>query len=160
MLNKEFKFSTKWKISQIIEKIESVTTANSLNWKKKISQPYYFDGYDNSGFTLIRGGYRLGVNLISSKFIDQDTKTDIIVSTKPSFGTFAAFIIIIGLMFIVLFESNINFNLIKLVTLVILFLIPILTVYMAFLSDIKKAKLFLAEFFEIDDLSLFRDNKK
>ena len=159
MLNKEFKFSTKWKVPQIIEKIESVTTGKSLNWKKKISQPYYFSGYDNSGFTLIRSGYRLGVNLIISKFIEQESKTDIVVVTKPSFGTFVAFIFFIGLMFIFLFEYNVFFDLKKLITLVIIFLIPIVTVYLNLLSDVKKAKLFLAEFFEINDLSLFRDNK-
>jgi len=159
MLNKKFELSTKWKVSQIIEKIESVTTSKSLNWKKKIFQYYYFDEYDNSGFTLIRVGYRLGVYLISSKFIEQESKTDIIVSTKPSFGTLTTFIFIIGLMFIVLFEYNIEFDLKKLITVVILFLIPTLTVYVVFLSDVKKAKLFLADFFEIDDLSLFREIK-
>ena len=159
MLNKEFKFSTKWKVPQIIEKIESVANGKSLNWKKKISQPYYFSEYNNSGFTLIRGGYRLGVNLISSKFIKQESKTDIVVLTKPSLGTFAAFIFIIGLMFISLFEYNAMFNFKKLITLAIIFLIPILTVYVNYLFDVKKAKLFLAEFFEIDDISLIRDIK-
>ena len=159
MLDKEFIFSTKWEVSQIIEKIESVTSGKSINWKKKISQPYYFSVYNNSGFTLIRGGYRLGVNLISSKFIKQESKTDIVVLTRPSFGTFAAFIFIIGLMFISLFEYNAMFNFKKLITIAIIFLIPILTVYVNYLFDVKKAKLFLAEFFEINELSLFRDIK-
>ena len=62
-------------------------------------------------------------------------------------------------MFISLFEYNAMFNFKKLITLAIIFLIPILTVYVNYLFDVKKAKLFLAEFFEIDDISLIRDIK-
>ncbi len=160
MLNKEFKLSTKWKVSQIIEKIESVTTSKSLTGKKKRYPYYYFGEYDNSGFSFIKRDFHpLGANLFSSKFIEHEKETDIVVSIKAGFATFVQYIFFIGLISVVLFEYNIKFDIIKLITLAILYLIPTLTVYVIFLSDVKKAKLFLAEFFEIDDISLFRDYK-
>lgn len=160
MLNKKFEFSTNWKVSQIIQKLKSVTSGKSSNSKKKIGSYYYFGEFDNSGFSFIRRGYRpLGPNIFDSIFIKQETKTDIVVSTKPSFGNYVAYIFIICLIFLLLFESNIKFDLIKLITLMIIFLIPTLTVYVEFLSGVKKAKLFLAEFFEIDDISLLRNIK-
>ena len=161
MLNKEFKFSTNLEISQIIGKLEDAATGKSLNRKKKTGLYYYFDDYNNSGFSFIRRGYRpLGPNYFSSKFIEQGTKTDIVVSTKASIGNYATYIFVIVLISIALFESNIKFDFIKLITLVIIFLIPALTMYVEFLFDVKKAKLFLAEFFEIEDISLLKDIKK
>ncbi len=161
MLNKEFKFSTKWTVPQIIEKLGSVTNSKSLNMKKRIGHYYYFDKYDSSGFSFITRGFRpLSPNVFRSKFIEQETKTDIVVSTKPSIGNYVAYIFVIVLLSIALFESYIKFDLTKLLTTVIILLLPTLTIYVGFLFDIKRAKLFLAEFFEIEDVSLFRDIKK
>lgn len=160
MLNKKFEFSTNWKVSQIIEKLKIVIPGKPSNSEKKIGSYYYFSEFDNSGFSFIRRGYRpLGPSIFTSKFIEQETKTDIVVSTKPNIGNYVAYIFIIGLISIFLFESNIKFNLLKLITLAIIFLIPTLTVYVEFLSGVKKAKIFLAEFFGIDDISLIRDIK-
>ena len=156
MLNKEFKFSTLWKVPQIIEKLESITIGYSLKGKKRIG-PYYVGEYDESGFRFKRS-HPIGDCIFSSKFIEQESKTDIIVSIKPTVGSVVTFIVIIGLMLILLFESNIKYDLLKLTTLVLIFLIPALIWYIGFLTDVKRAKLFLAEFFNMKDSLLFMDN--
>ena len=152
MLNKEFKFSTQWKVSQIIEKLEGITTGKSLNGKKKIG-PYYVGEYDETGFRFKRS-HPIGDCIFSSKFIEQESKTDIIVSIKPRVGSIVTFIVIIGLMLLLLFKSNIEYDFIKLTTLVLIFLIPALIWYIGFLADVKRAKVFLMELFQREGLSL------
>ena len=152
MLNKEFKFSTQWKVSQIIEKLEGITTGKSLNGKKKIG-PYYVGEYDETGFRFKRS-HPIGDCIFSSKFIEQESKTDIIVSIKPGVGSIVTFIVIIGLMLVLLFESNIEYDFLKLTTLVLIFLIPALIWYIGFLADVKRAKVFLMELFQREGLSL------
>ena len=152
MLNKEFKFSTQWKVSQIIEKLEGITTGKSLNGKKKIG-PYYVGEYDETGFRFKRS-HPIGDCIFSSKFIEQESKTDIIVSIKPGVGSIVTFIVIIGLMLILLFEGNIEYDFLKLTTLVLIFLIPALIWYIGFLADVKRAKVFLMELFQREGLSL------
>jgi len=152
MLNKEFKFSTQWKVSQIIEKLEGITTGKSLNGKKKIG-PYYVGEYDETGFRFKRS-HPIGDCIFSSKFIEQESKTDIIVSIKPRVGSIVTFIVIIGLMLLLLFKSNIEYDFLKLTTLVLIFLIPALIWYIGFLADVKRAKVFLMELFQREGLSL------
>ena len=152
MFNKEFKFSTQWKVSQIIEKLEGITTGKSLNGKKKIG-PYYVGEYDETGFRFKRS-HPIGDCIFSSKFIEQESKTDIIVSIKPGVGSIVTLIVIIGLMLILLFESNIEYDFLKLTTLVLIFLIPALIWYIGFLADVKRAKVFLMELFQREGLSL------
>ena len=152
MLNKEFKFSTQWKVSQIIEKLEGITTGKSLNGKKKIG-PYYVGEYDETGFRFKRS-HPIGDCIFSSKFIEQESKTDIIVSIKPGVGSIVTFIVIIGLMLLLLFKSNIEYDFLKLTTLVLIFLIPALIWYIGFLADVKRAKVFLMELFQREGLSL------
>ena len=152
MLNKEFKFSTLWKVSQIIEKLEGITTGKSLNGKKKIG-PYYVGEYDETGFRFKRS-HPIGDCIFSSKFIEQESKTDIIVSIKPGVGSIVTFIVIIGLMLLLLFKSNIEYDFLKLTTLVLIFLIPALIWYIGFLADVKRAKVFLMELFQREGLSL------
>lgn len=152
MLNKEFKFSTQWKVSQIIEKLEGITTGKSLNGKKKIG-PYYVGEYDETGFRFKRS-HPIGDCIFSSKFIEQESKTDIIVSIKPGVGSIVTFIVIIGLMLLLLFKSNIEYDFLKLTTLILIFLIPALIWYIGFLADVKRAKVFLMELFQREGLSL------
>ena len=152
MLNKEFKFSTQWKVSQIIEKLEGITTGKSLNGKKKIG-PYYVGEYDETGFRFKRS-HPIGDCIFSSKFIEQESKTDIIVSIKPGVGSIVTFIVIIGLMLVLLFKSNIEYDFLKLTTLILIFLIPALIWYIGFLADVKRAKVFLMELFQREGLSL------
>ena len=152
MFNKEFKFSTQWKVSQIIEKLEGITTGKSLNGKKKIG-PYYVGEYDETGFRFKRS-HPIGDCIFSSKFIEQESKTDIIVSIKPGVGSIVTFIVIIGLMLLLLFKSNIEYDFLKLTTLVLIFQIPALIWYIGFLADVKRAKVFLMELFQREGLSL------
>jgi hypothetical protein len=152
MLNKEFKFSTQWKVSQIIEKLEGITTGKSLNGKKKIG-PYYVGEYDETGFRFKRS-HPIGDCIFSSKFIEQESKTDIIASIKPGVGSIVTFIVIIGLMLVLLFKSNIEYDFLKLTTLILIFLIPALIWYIGFLADVKRAKVFLMELFQREGLSL------
>ena len=152
MFNKKFEFSTQWKVSQIIEKLEGITTGKSLNGKKKIG-PYYVGEYDETGFRFKRS-HPIGDCIFSSKFIEQESKTDIIVSIKPGVGSIVTFIVIIGLMLILLFEGNIEYDFLKLTTLVLIFLIPALIWYIGFLADVKRAKVFLMELFQREGLSL------
>lgn len=156
MLNKKFKFSTHLKISQIIEKLERITTGKSLGGKKKV-EPYYLGEYDRSGFRFKRR-HPVGDCIFSSKLMEQESKTDVFISIYIKSGTLLGYILIIALMSIVLFKYKIDFDLLKVLTLIIIFLIPILLAYISFRSDVRKAKSFLMELFQIGEASLLRDD--
>ena len=152
MLNKKIKFSTQLKVPQIIEKLENITTGKNLIGQKKIG-PYYIGKYDNSGFRFIRAR-PIGDCIFSSKFIEKESKTDIVVSIKTRAAALVIYICLIGLMSIVLLENNIKYDFIKITTLTIIFLVPILLAYISFRSDVKRAKSFLMDFFQKEESSL------
>ncbi|MCB0750249.1 MAG: hypothetical protein KDC52_02115 [Ignavibacteriae bacterium] len=152
MLNQKFKFSTKMKIAEILEKLEEITTNKTILGNVEIRDDY-FGSYNKSGFNFIKSGARpLGTNIFNSKFIEHDLNTEIFVSIKPSTGTIFMYSIIILIMLIGIIVSNINFNIIKLITLIFLLMIPLMIAYFSIIMDSKKAKKFLSEVFQTKEL--------
>ena len=141
----------------MIEKLESITTGKSLSGKKRIG-PYYVGEYDISGFRFKRR-HPVGDCMFSSKFIEQESKTDVCISIYLKPGTLLGYILIIALMSIVLFEYKIDFDLLKALTIIIIFLIPILLAYISYRLDVKKAKSFLMELFQIKESSFLGNHK-
>ena len=159
MLSKKYTFSTSLKVSEIIEKLESITLGKTIKGQKKIGNNFVGD-FDESGFSFLRSGDRpFGNYIFTAKFVEHNSNTDIFVSIKPSIGTIAFYFVLIAIMMLILFEGHTNFNLIKIASLAVILLIPFSMLYFALKADIKRAKLFLIDFFQLENQSLL-DNKK
>ena len=147
------------KIPEIIEKLGSITLGKTIRGERKIGNNFVGD-FDESGFSFLRSGDRpFGNYIFSAKFIENYSGTDVYASVKPSIGTLAFYLILIAIMMLILFEGHTNFNLIKIASLAVILLIPFSMLYFALKADIKRAKLFLIDFFQLENQSLL-DNKK
>lgn len=155
MLIKKFNISTNLTIPQIVGKLENITNGISFSGKKKVGS-YYVGKYDKSGFRFIKR-FPLFINIFSAKFIAAKSKTDISVSIRQSAGTTFGLIILLALMSIVLFDSGIKYNLVKVIVVSVTFLVPFILEYISFRIDLRRARLFLMDLFQISE-SFF--NKK
>jgi len=156
MFKKEIKFSTKWKVHEIVEKLEVLTKGRHLNGHKRI-EPNYIGEFDNSGFTFFRSEMNfLGNYIFSAEFIESESSINIIVSIYPSAGTYLFYFLIDVLILLSLFIYHINFNITKVIVIALLLLMPISIMYFSYREDVKRANKFLVNFFQIKKSTLFK----
>jgi len=159
MFKKKVEFSTKWKTSEIVKNLEAITKGKHLSGYNRIA-PNYLGEFDNTGFKFLRSEINfLGNHNFTAKFIESEFDTKIMVSIQPSLWTFIFYFFIEALIFLSLFLHHINFNAIKIIVLILLFVMPILILYLSFREDVKKANNFLMNFFKIKESLLFKNKR-
>lgn len=149
MFKRVFNFSTKMNISQIVGELQINTKGKHLSGHKRI-EPNYIGEFDRNGFYFSRSELNfLGNHNFNAKFIESESGTKIIASVRPSAGTFLFYFLLVSIMILSSFVNQFNLNVKNMFLLSVLAICPILIMYLSFIMDVKKAKMFLIRFFDM-----------